>query len=129
MPFTYAGQNAALFGAGLSYVATRLACYSSASTPAEAGTGFTEVSGGGYARITISHANWSSIAVGAHRGIQLADEVFTAVGGSIADIAGCYLLDSGGNVLAWWARTSVLTLADGEFMTVDDAKLYFTSAG
>jgi hypothetical protein len=129
MPYTSDGQDAALYGAGLSNVATTLRAYDSTSTPNENGSGFSEVSGGGYAGISIGHSDWTAVTVGSHRGIQLADQTFTATGGSIANIAGVYLTDTGGNVLFWWARSSVLTLADGEYMKVDDAKVYFNTNG
>lgn len=48
------------------------------------------------------------------------DPEWTASGGSIADIGGVYLTDSGDNVLAWWERSSALTLADGDTLVADD---------
>jgi hypothetical protein len=50
----------------------------------------------------------------------LADQVWTATGGSIANIAGSYITNAAGDVLAWWERTTPLTLLDGEAVTDDD---------
>lgn len=129
MPYTHDGQDAALYGAGLRNVVTHLRLYDTTSTPAEDGTGFVECSGGGYAAKAISAPNWTAVTVSTHRGIRLADQVFTASGGAIANIAGLYITDTGGNVLGWVARTAPLTLADGESLTIDDATFRFATAG
>lgn len=122
---TYRGEELEIYGAasdgGFARMATKLKLYKSGSTPAKDGTGFTEVDPGhGYTTggKAISRANWSYLS-GPSR-ITLADQVWTAVGGSIPDIAGAYLTNEDNEVMAWWDRSTALTLLDGESVTADD---------
>jgi hypothetical protein len=122
---TYKGEELEIYGSasdgGFARMATKLKLYKSGSTPAKDGTGFTEVDPGyGYTTggKAVSRANWAYLS-GPSR-ITLADQVWTAAGGSIPDIAGAYLTNAADEVMAWWERTPPLTLLDGESITADD---------
>ena len=129
------GQQVALFSdksrtvgsvtnaGGVANLGTALKLYTSASTPVVAGTGFTEVANGnGYVTggkaLTTSSFTLSIVTDAAQ--VQISDQTWTASGGSIANIGGVYLTDASGNVLAWWERSTALTLADGDSMVADD---------
>lgn len=104
-----------------------LRLYDNTSTPAKDGTGFVEVAtGNGYAAKAISVSDWAFSVLGGNGRIQLADQTWTASGGNIANIAGAYLADSGGNVLAWWERPSAVTIAPGDTITADDLTIELT---
>jgi hypothetical protein len=122
---TYYGEEVQLLGGsgdgGFARMATKLKLYTSASSPAKDGSGFVEVANGnGYTTggQSIARSNWAYTS--APSKIKLDDFVWTASGGSIADIAGAYITDVSGNVMAWWERTTPLTLLDGESVTADD---------
>jgi len=122
---TYKGEELEIYGTasdgGFSRLATKLKLYKNTSTPAKDGTGFVQVvNGNGYTTggKTISRANWLYLS-GPSR-ITLDDQVWTAGGGTIPDIAGAYLTNAADEVMAWWARDTVLTLLDGESVTADD---------
>lgn len=125
---THKGEEYALFGDGagdgsLARLATEVRLYKDTSVPDKDGTGFTEVdNGNGYTTggIAITVADWTFSVVSDYGRIQLDDQIWTASGGQIPDIAGAYLTDAGGNVLAWWERSSVVTLDDGDTLTLDD---------
>ena len=129
------GQQVALFSdksrsvgavtnaGGVANLGTNLKLYTSASTPNVDGTGFTEVANGnGYVTggkaLTTSSFTLSIVTSAAQ--VQIADQTWTASGGSIATIGGVYLTDSSGNTLAWWERSTALTLASGDSMVADD---------
>ncbi len=123
---TYAGQDAAFYGGtgdgGFARTATKLKLYTSASTPAKDGTGFTEVANGnGYLTngIAITRSDWTAETDSLNRRIRLANKVWTASGGSIANIAGAYVTDAADNVLAWFERSSPITIASGDTFTAD----------
>lgn len=124
---TYAGQDAAFYGGvsdgSFARTATKLKLYASSSTPAKDGTGFTEVSNGnGYVTggIAITRANWTAETDSLNRRIRLADQTWTASGGSIANIGGAYVTDAADAVLAWWERSTPITIASGDTFTADD---------
>jgi len=129
---TNLGQQVALFNdqngantntGGIVKVAARLKLYKSTSTPSKAGTGFNEVdNGNGYTTggIAITTADWTMSVVSGNAQVQLADKTWSAVGGQIANIAGAYITDADGRVIAWWERTTVMTLNDGDATTADD---------
>lgn len=125
---TNTGEQYALLGDGVSdgslaRKATALRLFDSTSTPAKDGSGFTEVAAGnGYTTggMAITVANWTFSVVSQNGQIVLADQTWTASGGNIANILGAYLTDSGGNALAWWERTSAVTLTPGDSLTADD---------
>lgn len=70
----------------------------------DAGTGFTEVSGGGYARVATSAADWNAASGLAPSSITnavaLSFPLSTAVWGNVV-AAGLYDAATGGNLLAW----------------------------
>jgi hypothetical protein len=132
------GQQVALFSdklkavgsvtnaGGVANLGTNLKLYTSASTPNVNGTGFTEVSSGnGYTTggKALTTASYTLSVVSQSAQMVIADQTWTASGGSIANIGGVYLTDSSGNVLAWWERTAALTLTDGDTMVADDLTL------
>ena len=131
---TYQGEEYALIGDGASdgsiaRLATAVRLYDSTSSPSKTGTEgveFVEVANGnGYT--TGGHAivvgNWSYLSAPSR--LVLADQVWTASGGSIANIAGAYVVDTSDNVLLWFERSSPVTLADGESITLDDLTVRF----
>jgi hypothetical protein len=122
---TYDGEKACLLGGAsdgsLARVAVKVRLYEKTSTPNKDGTGFVEVAdGNGYTTggKTISPSDW--VYDPANSRIKLNDQVWTATGGSIEDIKGAYLVDSLGNVLAWWERATAVTLSSGDTLTLDD---------
>jgi hypothetical protein len=121
---TYKGEESMLKGDGADGGITRLAVavrlMRGDSIPSRDGTGFIEVSNGnGYTTggHAITVANWVYTAQLSKT--VLADQTWTAAGGSIASIRGAYIVDVANNVLAWWER-SLLTLSNGDDLTLDD---------
>jgi hypothetical protein len=123
---TYKGEEYALNGdgasdGGVARKATKVKLYQSGSTPAKDGTGFTEVANGnGYTTggHAITTVDWTYDSLNSK--ITLADQVWTASGGSISNIAGAYITDAADAVMAWWERASAITLASGDSLTLDD---------
>lgn len=121
---TYKGEEYMLIGDGssdgsLARLATKAKLYLSTSTPAKDGTGFNEVANGnGYATggQAITVANWTYSSNPSR--IVLDDLVWTAAGGQIVDIAGAYLTDASDTVLAWFSRSTPVTLDDGDTITL-----------
>jgi hypothetical protein len=107
---------------GIIKMMTRLRLYTSASvfTKNQSGQSVVQASGGGYAAKTISSANWTVSVSSGNTQVVLADQVWTAAGGSIANIAGAYATDTDSNVIAWWERTTPITLNDMDSITADD---------
>lgn len=108
---------------GLAQVGKYLKLYTSASTPAKDGTGFTEeADGNGYTRPgkTVSSSNWTLSLSSGNKQVQLADQVWTADGGPISNIGGVYLTDVNGKVLAWWDRSTPVTINDGDSLAADN---------
>ena len=129
------GQEVALFSdknkasgsvtnaGGVANMGTKLKLYASTSTPSVLGTGFTEVSNGnGYTTggIALTTSSFTLSVVSGSAQVQISDQTWSASGGSIANIGGVYLTDANDNVLAWWERTTALTLASGDSMVADD---------
>jgi len=132
---TNKGEEYALFGDGVSdgsigRKATNLLLFDSTSVPLKDGTGFVEVANGnGYVAGTgkaVTIANWTFSVVSMNGQIVLDDQVWTASGGNIANILGAYIVDTGGNSLAWWERTSAVTLTPGDSLTADDLTIRLT---
>jgi len=124
---TFRGERAMLLGDGadgsIARLAIKVRLMKGTSTPRKDGTGFIEVDdGNGYTAggKTIAPADWTYNE--ALSKIVLADQTWTAVGGTISNIRGAYLTDSTGAVLAWWER-SLLTLAAGDSLTLDDLEV------
>lgn len=123
------GEEYSLFGDGVSdgsiaRKATNLLLFDSTSVPLKDGTGFVEVANGnGYVAGTgkaITVANWTYSVVSQNGQIVLADQVWTASGGNITNILGAYIVDGSANPLAWWERTSAVTLTPGDTLTADN---------
>jgi len=131
---TNKGEEYALFGDGvgdgsIARLATALQLFDSTSVPLKDGTGFVEVANGnGYVTggIPIGVSDWTFSVVSMNGQIVLDDQVWTASGGNIANILGAYLVDTGGNALAWWERTSAVTLTPGDTLTADDLTIRLT---
>lgn len=121
---TNKGQEYALLGDGSAdgsiarkAVAVRL-YVTDTPAPAKDGTGFTQPSGGGYAEKVISVADWTLALDAGDQKITLGDQVWTAAGGSISNIAGAYIVDAAGNALAWWERASQISIISGDQLTI-----------
>ena len=120
---TNQGQLDMLMGGtpgGIAQLGTKLKLYASGSTPNKNGSGFTEVSnGGGYTTggIALTNANYTPSLVSTNEQIVLDNQVWTASGGGIANIAGAYLTDASDNPLVWWERSSAISLASGDTLT------------
>jgi hypothetical protein len=138
---THKGQDYMLFGDGTSSpnllggsiarLATAVRLYTSASTPNKDGTGFTQVANGnGYATggSAITVDEWTLETNSGDRQIKLDDVIVTASGGNIENIAGAYIVDTDGNVLAWWERSLATTLVAGDSITLDDLTIKLQSA-
>ena len=109
---------------GFAQVAAFLRLYTTATTPSKnLATSFVEASGGGYAALPIVEANWTLELISSNMQIRLADQTFTASAGVIADVAGVYITDASGNVMAWLERSAPFTLLLGETVIVDDFTL------
>lgn len=119
---------------GILQVGSELHLYTSASTLDKDADNqsITEASGGGYAAktglagLSSGSGAWTIQLNGTNVEIQLDDQVWTASGGSIANIAGAYLTDDDDNVIAWWERSSAVTLNDGDSITADDLIIRLT---
>jgi hypothetical protein len=108
---------------GLGNLGSNLKLYADGSTPNVNGAGFTEVTNGnGYATggIALSSASYTLSTVSGSVQAVIADQTWTASGGSVSNIAGVYLTDASGNVLAWWERSAALTLTSGDTLVADD---------
>lgn len=104
---TNMGEKAGVYTGGIANVAAKLRLYTSDSVPAKDGTGFVEApDGNGYAAggIAISLSDWTFSVVSGKGRVTLADKTWTASGGSISNVAGCYAVDASDNALAWWER-------------------------
>ena len=131
---TNKGEEYALFGDGvgdgsIARLATALRLFDSTSTPAKDGSGFVEVANGnGYVTggMSINVSNWTFSVVSMNGQIVLADEIWTAGPGNISNILGAYATDTGGSALAWWERSSAVTLSPGDTLTADDLTVRLT---
>lgn len=122
-----AGTKGGTATAGLVLAANELALFSNATTPNKDGTGFTQLTGNGGDPKAITDANWTGSVPSVDAQVVLADQTWTAAGGSIANIAGAYLNESVGDVeFAWWERSSAVTLLDTDQLTADDLTIRLT---
>jgi len=136
---THLGQKYALGGNGsgdgsIARLATAIKLFTDASTPNQDGSGFTEVANGnGYTTggKSIQLSDWAILEPStdpvSDTQIKLetsggggGDLKWTASGGTIDDIKGAYIVDTNGDVLAWWERPAALTLQDGDEIDVAD---------
>ena len=132
---TYKGEQAALKSltslGSIARLATAVRLFTGDSAPDKDGvvgppTGFIEVSNGnGYTAggNAITEANWTYSALNSK--MTLADQVWTASGGSIVNVRGAYIVDGSGHVLAWWELPAAITLASGDSLTLDDLAIKF----
>lgn len=107
---------------GIAHIVTKLKLYNSASTATKTMSSnvFNTPSGGGYTDKTISKANWTpAVGGGGDTEMVLANQTFTASGGSIDNVSGCFITDPANNEVAWWERSSAVTLALGDSITAD----------
>lgn len=131
---TNEGEENALLGNGstgsIARLATNLLLFDNTSVPLKDGTGFVEVGdGNGYIAGTgkvIAVGNWTFSVVSLNGQIVLDDQVFTATPGSIANILGAFIVDTAGLELAWWERTTAVTLDPGDTLTADDLTIRLT---
>lgn len=119
--------------AGIILAGDSLALFSSATTPNKDGTGFTIITGnGGDPKTTgVGETNWTSSLVGSapNQNVQvvLADQTWTA-SGTVSNVAGATLRDTAGTAiaLAWWERSSAVTLNSGDQLVADDLTIRLT---
>ena len=123
---TYKGEEYMLNGdgssdGGMARLAVKVKLYANGSAPAKDGSGMVEVvNGNGYVTGGNALIATNFTYASAPSRITLDDQTWTASGGSIANIAGAYITDASDNVLAWFERSSLLTLDDGDSITLDD---------
>lgn len=113
--------------------AKRLRLYTSDSSPGEGGDGFVEVpegngySTGGY-ELASDGSDWDLSEVsGVWRATLVSDHYWTASGGAIENIAGMYITDDAGSVLAWWGRSEPVTLQQEDTLRVSGVFVYSDS--
>lgn len=131
------GAGTSVGESGLAYAGTQIILMHSSSTPVvnpsdatygaigASGKDFFEVAtGNGYTSggITIDETDWTYDA--ANNRITLADQSWTASGGTIAGIAGAFIANAANQVLVYWTRDAT-TLADGATFTLDDLTITF----
>jgi hypothetical protein len=125
---THKGEELALKKSpgSIAYLATAVRLFKGDSAPDKDGTGFNEVAdGNGYTTggQAIDETDWTYSALNSK--MTLADQVWNASGGSIENVKGAYLVNAGGDVLAWWELTTAVTLASGDDLTLDDLTIKF----
>lgn len=118
--------------AGLILAVDALALFSNATTPAKDGTGFTLIAGSGGDPKTIGESNWtaslSGSAPNANVQVVLADQTWTA-SGAINNIAGAVARDTTpgtAQAMAWWERSSAVSLLTSDQLTADDLTIRLT---
>lgn len=118
--------------AGIILAGDALALFTSATTPNKDGTGFTLINtGGGEAKTGLGEANWTSSLVGTaptqNVQVVLADQTWTA-SATVTNVAGATLRDTTGTAvaLAWWERSSAVTLNSGDQLVADDLTIRLT---
>lgn len=113
---------AAVNQGGIAHIVTKIKLYDNTSSPGKnLGTAtFVTPSGGGYSDKTIAKANWTpALGGGGDTEMVLANQTFTASGGSINNVSGAFITDPADNEVAWWERSSAVTLAVGDNITAD----------
>lgn len=127
---TYLGEKYALFGDGsstgsIARLGATLRLYTTA--PTKAG-GAVEATGGGYAAIAITVADWTytpTPGVGNPSQIKLANKIWSFTG-SCPGVAGGYVADASGNPLVWWERSAgAVNLSNGDSLTADQLTIRF----
>lgn len=127
---THKGEELALKSptstGSIARIATKVRLFKGDSVPDKDGSGFNEVAdGNGYATggKSIDETNWTYTALTS--AIILVDQVWAASGGSIENVRGAYIVNAGGDVLAWWELPTAITLASGDDLTLDDLTIKF----
>lgn len=113
---------AAVNQGGIAHIVTKLDLYDNTSTPGKNATTatFNTPGGGGYTGKTIAKVNWTpALGGGGDTEMVLANQTFTASGGAINNVAGAFIADPANNKVAWWERSSAVTLASGDSITAD----------
>ena len=113
----------------IAYLATAVRLFKGDSAPDKDGTGFNEVAdGNGYIAgvgLLIDENDWAYSDSNSKITLTLPDPTWTAGGGSIANVKGAYIVNVGGDILAWWELTAALTLASGDKLTLADLTIKF----
>ena len=107
---------------GIAHIVTKLKLYDNTSAPGKnLGTAtFVTPSGGGYSDKAIVKANWTpALGGGGDTEMVLANQTFTATGNPINNVSGAFITDADNNEVAWWERSSVVTLATNDSITAD----------
>lgn len=124
--WTYYGFQMALMGNGTNGGAARIAAfarlYLSTSVPNidETVGIWNEVSGGGYAARAITHADWTYTPNPSR--IVLVDLIWP-FSSALTGVAGAYITDSLGNVMAWWDKIPVFNPNPGDMVLLDNMTL------
>ncbi len=124
--WTYYGFRMALIGngtnGGAARIATRARLYLSTSTPNidETVGVWHEVSGSGYAPRAITHTDWAYTSNPSR--IVLADIIWPFAG-NVNGIAGAFITDALGKVMAWWDKIPVINMNPGDSVVLDDLTL------
>ena len=125
-----AGQSVGAI-AGLAQAITAIKLFDGTSVPVKAGTGFNEVApGSGYTTggLAVAKADWTGDRTnfGGNANITLADKSWTATGvfplGG-GTVKGAYLTDTGDRVIAWWERTTGVTLQTSDKIIADSLQI------
>lgn len=118
---------------GIVQAATRLKLFTDATQPLKDGTGFTEVSNGnGYTTngiTTLDPTDWTASLNGGDQQVVLDTNgpyQWTASGGQIQNIKGAFITDASDRELAWWERSSAVTLNASDTITADDLTIRLT---
>lgn len=117
------GKIAALNGGGFAANATRVRLYSVASNPDAFGNGIVEVATGyGYTigGISVSVNAWAIESGSGFVQLRLAGCTWTATGGTIQDVAGAYITDEAGKVLAWIPRSTPASIPNGSTVSANN---------
>lgn len=112
---------------GIAHIATDLGLFNNLATRDRDPTVETIVAnpplGGGYVVpadiIAITAATWTASVVGSNAQIVLTNQVFTSTPGTMNDVLGAYISDADDNVMAYWERSSAITLATNDTITAD----------
>ena len=124
---TYKGEGYALWASNGSIAAkaASLHLYIPSSTPDKAGAGFSEPSGGGYASLPLVIGDWTLDAVAGT--VVLADQAWQAVGGDIGEVAGVYVADGSGDVMAWYPFDATLDVTEDLYVQADDLTIQLST--
>jgi len=125
LPGTLAGTAAAQ--GGIAHIADRIDLYSGLLGNVEdkdaSLSSFSDPAGGGYlgSQTITKGGSWSlpSATSGDTQIVLTPNITFTATGNPINDVGGAVIRDEADNVIAWWERSSDITLATNDTITAD----------